>query len=161
MNFNPIYSLDAIEITLELFYKKGKNWPIWIGTLPYQIISEIECDEQSKEIYVKFDVRRDVTKLVISKSIDDADQILAVRNIWVNGIKLKFEHINIDDIFYYDWGAGVAPVLSRRWEFQFEQPFFIWYNRKINQAIINENYINQLNDTEMNRLDFLYQQFSK
>lgn len=160
MDFNLIYSLDAVEFTLELFYKKGKKWPEWTCSLPYQIISEIDCDEQSKEIYVKFDVHKDVTSIIINcldKSIDDADQILEVRNIWVNGIKLKFEYIN-DNIFYNNNSWGFQ---NPQWGFLFEQPFIIWYNRRIKQSVINEDFVNQLNDTEMNRLEFLYQQFSK
>lgn len=184
------YSLDAYCISLELLCKKGKEWPNWSHSLPCCIISDTCLDSEHRQILVEFDIHDRETNLTITnlnKSLTDVDQTLKIQNIWVNNIKIDLDQIS--DAFTFHPNYSIKDLVlaksnklelpeiihnsdntlyyNGQWVFAFQQPFFLWYRNKLNSYLdqAEENYkvdfLGQVSLQEMQRLEFLLNEFAK
>lgn len=162
------YSIDAHTCSIELLLTKGSGWPAFDINHPCSISHEDE-QEYSKTIMV-YIPELTSNQIVISrhnKTDTDTifenekivrDQKLSINRIWINDVLVDLNAIKYEFKFYPEYSdSNLAyakenhidlPVYQHetnmfyngQWIFEFEQPFFTWYNQLLLKNLNQFNY---------------------
>ena len=155
------YSLNLVNLKLELILKRGLDWPTWAINLPIISQTETVIDEDTKTLLVEISVDPATQQIVFSNIgklgfqtvvVDGKiikDQYIGIKKIWANDVFLEQESIKSVCSFYPkyqehdyvyakenqvelpDIKSTLDFFYNGDWILQFEQPFFIWYNKLI------------------------------
>jgi hypothetical protein len=191
-----VYSLYVNTMEFDLKLVRGKDWPKWSFAQPYTIISKIE-NHDVQHIKVKVDIGPNSNKITLNnfgKTIDDTvieqdkiikDQTIEIQKIWANNVLLElitlqknfkfYPTYRLSDQQYADQNKIILPIYSNEtklfyngcWEFEFDQPFFHWYNNKLMTELDNiNNWVKQSNlgmasDSQLQRLNKLLCELSQ
>ena len=194
MNYK--YSTEAIVFQFELVLKKGNSWPVWEFDQPGQLIDETATDHQ-KNITVQVALNLNSNKIILKRSGKNSsdviiengiivrDQVLKINKIWINDVLLEPFPVNSIAKFYpqysqddIDYGNQNNLVLEKskhtmeffyngEWHFEFQQPFFIWYNQILlddlsasNFYWTQQNHLGFVNEDNLKRLELLLDKLS-
>jgi hypothetical protein len=165
----PNYCLHADNVKLELVLIKGLTYPLWSTETSSQIINQYEVDD-TQTILIDIPVTNDTTSILLKNYgktdqdtiIEDgrilADQTLTVNKIWINDILLEnfvvkdysqmIPNYNQSNLNYADeHNIILDKILNTNtmhyngvWKFNFEQPFFKWYNKILIDKLSNFNH---------------------
>jgi hypothetical protein len=160
------YSIDLCTLRLELKLSHGTTWPTWTINQPSTVI---DTREDGVYRFVTIDINivsSPVTINNIGKTDQDTiikdgqiirDQSLSIHKIWANGVLLENELISKFAKFYPEYQKNnidyaqshniMLPLeisqldfyYNGTWIFEFEQPFFIWYNQQLMDTLTNVN----------------------
>jgi len=154
----PNYSIYVNNFQLELVLTRGINYPEWSIEHDFEIISQVDTND-TQTIMVDIPIDSSCTSLILTnfgKTDQDTviengqivrDQTLAINRVWANAVLLeqylikdqsqmmpdynqsnlnyaKEHNIELDKVLYTD-----TLYYNGTWKFNFEQPFFKWYNR--------------------------------
>ena len=190
------YTLSAKTVDIDLKLFKGTDWPKWNFEQPYTVVSAVENDHiQNIKVNIRLDdTDTKITLNNFGKSINDTviennkivrDQSIEIQKIWVNGVLLEL--LTLQDSFEFypkyqqsDWAyaheKGTHLPTCRNetklhyngsWHFEFEQPFFYWYNDQLMAGLSNSNHwvkqsnLGMASESQLQRLDNLLAQLSK
>jgi hypothetical protein len=160
------YSIELETLRIKLLLIRGRTWPTWTINQLYSITSVVEKDNYRT---MTIDIKVSSNRLVFSnvgKTQDETiikdgkilnDQGIIIQQLWANAVLLENEQINKVAAFYpvytednIKYSQKHNIVLSEKrnqldfyyngdWVFEFEQPFFIWYNRLLLQSFSDVN----------------------
>lgn len=150
-----LYSIESCCFRFELILKKVNSWPIWEFNLPVDIVSEVEIHDQK---IITLEITTDSTNILLNrrgKTSNDViikddiifrDQVVHINKLWVNDVLLELHPITRMSKFYPEYSQhdhnyacqhqielnNVTHTLdffyNGTWQFEFDQPFFVWYN---------------------------------
>lgn len=190
------YSLHAETVEIELKLLRGTDWPKWNFDQPYTVISTTENDHvrYTKVKVILGTTQTNITLNNFGKSVKDTviehneivrDQAIEIQKIWVNGVLLELLALQTVFEFYpkyqqSDWEYanqnGISLPICRNetklfyngcWRFEFEQPFFHWYNHKLMSEFDNVNHwakrsnLGIASDSQLQRLHRILDQLSQ
>jgi hypothetical protein len=160
------YSINLCTLRLELKLSQGATWPTWSANQPHTIIN---TREDGYNRFVTVDINIIASPVIISNTgktdqdtiIKDGqiirDQSLTIQRMWANGVLLENEQISKFAKFYpvyqknnidYAQDHNITLPLeihqldfyyNGNWIFEFEQPFFTWYNQQLMDSLTNVN----------------------
>ena len=181
------YSIHAKNFQIELVLKKGINYPIWKFSPTYSIISQVEVNDM-QTVVVEIPVSSSASGIILTTSgktdqdtvIENGkivkDQMLTVNRVWANSVLLEHhlvkeqsqtipnynqsnldyarEHnIELPKILYTD-----SLYYNSAWTFNFEQPFFKWYNQLLFEKLkmynhwIAQSHLGIADDSQVRKL---------
>ena len=191
-----VYSLYVKTVEFDLRLVKGKDWPKWGFVQPYTVVSKVENDDV-QIIKVSIHIGSNDTKITFNnfgKTIHDTvieqdkivkDQAIEIQKIWVNGVLLElmalqhffkfYPNYRLSDQQYAEQNGINLPIFRNetklfyngRWEFEFDQPFFHWYNDKLIAKFnsmnrwVKQSHLGFADDSQLQRLDELLDQLSQ
>jgi hypothetical protein len=177
--------IDINTLKFELHLTRGNSWPIWEINQPWKIESElVEGDTKkialcvfinSNELIIR-NKGKGHQETILDNGKIIRTQSLSINKIWANDILLEkffiesvatFSPIyNQNDIKFAQQNNTVLLkqlntldfYYNGTWNFKFESPFFLWYNKLISNGIkkfnhwvqqshlgiANENYVKEL-----------------
>jgi hypothetical protein len=153
----PNYSIYAENFQFELVLTKGINYPDWKIEPGFKVVSQIDTNN-TQTIVIDVPVTKLDTSITLTnfgKTDQDTimengqivrDQTLVINRVWANAILLEhylikdqsqtmpdYTQSNLD--YAKEHNIELARVLQTdklnyngTWKFNFEQPFFEWYN---------------------------------
>lgn len=161
------YSIDANTCQIELILTKGNQWPQWIFKNNFQIIDEVESDfhktinvlitDLDSSAIVLERTGKDDNETIVENNQIVRDQALGINRVWVNGVLIEWAVIQNIGKFYPEYSKSnikyakenniVLKVVrsdltffyNGKWVFNFEQPFFTWYNQILFDEFKNVN----------------------
>lgn len=163
------HSIDAKNCQLELILTKGNNWPQWTLNNDFQILNESKMDFYKTVDVLIGDIGQQ-TNIVLERTgkTDDEtviengqiirDQTIKINRIWVNDVLLETQAIQKVVQFYPNYSesnikyarennihlevvkSDLTLFYNGRWVFNFNQPFFTWYNQILLDELKNFNH---------------------
>jgi hypothetical protein len=160
------YSINLCTLRLELKLSRGATWPTWTVNQPNTII---DTREDGHNQFVTVDINITTSPVIINNTgktdqdtiVKDGqiirDQSLTIQRMWANGVLLENEQISRFAKFYpiyqknnidYAQDHNITLPLeihqlnfyyNGKWIFEFEQPFFTWYNQQLMDSLTNVN----------------------
>jgi hypothetical protein len=189
-------SLHAQTAEILLKLSKGLNWPVWNFSQPWTVLSMVEADNQ-QHITITMPLTPDQTSIrlyrtgktsadtVIENNIIVRDQAIEIEKIWINGVLLELPTLQQCFEFYPEYQQSDQDYARQHsielpicryetrlfyngcWQFEFDQPFFPWYNRRLMQGLKDVNHwakaanLGIATDSQRRRLDRLLEQLSQ
>jgi hypothetical protein len=158
--------IDVHQIVIILRLIKGTSFPQWNFSQPFNIMEEKIIDDDTKLVTVVVlatdnDISLQYSGKTTSDTIVDStgailkDQSLKIDNLFVNDIKIELLAIKDHSKFVPEYTASRIKYAEEhdidlpkemstyhmfdngQWTFEFERPFFLWYNDILMNQIYN------------------------
>lgn len=161
------YSIDLDILRLELLLTQGNTWPTWTVNQPSTVISISENGDQQTVILditvtnnrlIFSNTGKSDTETIVEHGQIIRDQTLAINRLWANNILLENSQINNVGMFYPAYQENNINYAKENnidlpksmhqlkfyyngdWIFEFERPFFIWYNHLLMDSLTEFNH---------------------
>jgi hypothetical protein len=158
--------IDVQKIILILRLQRGRSFPSWNISQPFQLKNEQNIDDDTKLIDIEITpIGDEINFQYFGKSSNDTildslgkitrDQSLKIENMYVNDVKIELMAIKDFFKFIPEYSPSRIEYAKNhnlelpvelhtdhmfdngQWIFRFERPFFLWYNSVLMNQIYN------------------------